>query len=66
MSSSSSNSSSKIRDNRRSSNLRNVSRSKRGSVCPDVAFGVNQDERGLGSVIASGEGVQQGENTGIS
>jgi len=27
---------------------------------------MNQDEGGLGSAIASGEGVQQGKNTGIS
>jgi len=35
-------------------------------VRANVAFGLNKNESGLGSVIASGEGVQQGENTAVS
>jgi len=36
-----------------------------GSVCPNVAFGVDQNECGLGGAITGGEGVQQGKNSGI-
>jgi len=36
------------------------------SVCADVAFAMNKYKRGLWGLIVRGEGVQQGENTGIS